>query len=294
MDVEGSQVELLVDAHARVGEGPVWHAESRTLTWVDVNNSLVHRYDPAGGRDTTFDVGQPVGAALPRASGGLVLCIRDGIASLDLESGRVEMLVEIEASDPGNRMNDANCDAAGRLWAGTMSFGETDPVGSLYRIDPDLRVTRVLTGVTISNGIGWSPDRTVMYYVDSPTQGLDCFPYDLRTGQIGERRRLATIPAEKGVPDGISVDAAGYIWVAVWGGWGIYRYAPDGTLDRTIPVPAAQSSSCTFGGPGLTDLYITTATEGLSAEQLAGQPHAGGLFRCRAGIAGQPTHAFAG
>ncbi len=289
-----SQVELLVDAHAIVGEGPVWDAASQTLFWVDIEINLVHRYDPANGRDTTIDVGQPVGALAPRDSGGLVLAIRDGFAALDLETGTVELLVPVEADNPDNRMNDGGCDSAGRFWAGTMAFDESIIAGSLYRLETDHRVVRVLEHVGISNGIGWSPDDTLMYFIDSATGGLDVFSYDAWTGAVSGRRRLATIPEGEGIPDGLAVDAEGYIWVAIWGGWAVHRYAPDGTLDRVIDVPAEQTSSCAFGGPDLSDLYITTAARGVALDTLDEQPHAGGLFRCKPGVTGLPRRGYGG
>jgi sugar lactone lactonase YvrE len=284
-----SDVELVVDAHAIVGEGPIWHPDRQLLSWVDIEGCRVHWYDPARNLDTSVDVGQPVGAALPRRAGGLILALRDGFAALD--GGQVRMLIDVEADDPNTRMNDGACDRAGRLWAGTMAFAERHGAGTLYRLDPDLRVTAAVTGVTISNGIGWSPDDMLMYFIDTPTMGLDVFAYDPTTGALGARRRLVTFPEGRGMPDGLTVDAEGYIWVALWGGWAVQRYAPDGTLDRTIQVPAAQTSSCAFGGADLGDLYITTAARGVS---VAEQPHAGGLFRCRPGVVGQPEFAFAG
>ncbi|HWE62581.1 MAG TPA: SMP-30/gluconolactonase/LRE family protein [Chloroflexota bacterium] len=282
-------VELVVDAHAIVGEGPIWHPDRQLLSWVDIEGCRVHWYDPAQNQDTSVDVGQPVGAALPRRAGGLVLALRDGFAALD--GDQVRMLVEVEADNPDNRMNDGACDSAGRLWAGTMAIKEQHGAGALYRLDPDLRLTRVLTGVSISNGIGWSLDDSRMYYVDTATLGLDVFDYNVATGELGARRRLVTFPGEDGAPDGLTVDAEGYIWVALWGGWAVHRYAPDGTFDRAISVPAAQTSSCAFGGPDLGDLYITTAARGTPVGE---QPHAGGLFRCRPGVTGLPEHAFAG
>jgi sugar lactone lactonase YvrE len=287
------EVELVVDAHAICGEGPVWHPDQQIVSWVDIDGRRVHWYDPATHVDTSVDVGQEVGAALPRRSGGLILALRDGFAALEGDSPR--MLVEVEADNPDNRMNDGKCDAAGRLFAGTMAFAQHHGAGALYRLDPDLRVTRVLTNVSISNGIDWSLDGTRMYYIDTPTRGLDVFDFDPATGELGARERMITFPDAHGSPDGMTVDAEGYLWIAFWGGWAVRRYRPDGTFDREIKVPAAQTSSCAFGGPDLGDLYITTAGRNITGtERAAEQPHAGGLFRCRPGVKGRPAHAFAG
>jgi sugar lactone lactonase YvrE len=291
---ETPSVELLVDAHAVVGEGPFWHPDEEVLYWVDIMGHLVHRYDPARAQDTTIDVGQAVGAARPRASGGLVLAVQDGFAALDPATGRVEMLAEVEKSNADNRMNDGACDSAGRFWAGTMSFSERAGAGSLYRLETDHRVTKLLDNLTISNGIGWSPDDRLMYYIDSRTLGLDVFDFERASGAISNRRRLATTNMEGAVPDGLAVDAEGYIWVALWGGWAVHRYAPDGQLDRAISLPVSQVSACAFGGPNLQDLYITSATNNLSAEQRSREPNAGGLFRCRPGVRGLPTHSYRG
>jgi sugar lactone lactonase YvrE len=289
-------VELVLDAHARVGEGPVWDDASGTLVWVDIMSHAVHRYDPATGQNRTIDVGQPVGAAvLRRDRAGLVLALRDGFGMLDEASGQVEMVAAVEADLPTNRMNDGKCDPAGRFWAGTMPFSPTpgSAAGALYRLDPDLKVSRMLGGVTLSNGIGWSPDGRQMYYVDSMTQGLDVFDFAPADGSISNRRRLITIPPDEGLPDGMTVDAEGGLWVALHGSGSIRRYTPDGHMDRVVRVPPTMVTCCAFGGPDLTDLYITTMSLGLSEADRRAQPLAGALFHCRPGIRGLPPHRFA-
>jgi len=286
-------VELMVDTRSIVGEGPFWQAEKGVLGWVDIMSNRLHTYDPATRQDTALDVGQPIGAASARASGGYVVALRDGFAALDA-SGRLEMLAHVELDIPSNRMNDGNCDRLGRFWAGTMAIDEHAEAGALYCLDLNHSVRKVVGSTTISNGIDWSPDDLTMYYVDSSTQGLDTFPFDLDSGTLGPRRRLATIPAELGVPDGLTVDAEGCIWVAVWGGWCIRRYTPAGTLDRVITLPVSQVSSCAFGGPDLDDLYITSASINLSADQLAREPLAGSLFRFRPGVRGKPRFPYRG
>jgi sugar lactone lactonase YvrE len=287
-------VELVADAHAVVGEGPFWHPDEQALYWVDILGNTVHRYDPAGGKDSTISVSQAVGAARPRERGGLVVAIEDGFAALDTATGRLEMLADVERDQPANRMNDGACDSAGRFWAGTMAFEADERAGSLYRLETDHRVVKVLDGLTISNGIGWSPDDRLMYYIDSHTHNLDVLDFEPASGAAGNRRQLAVIDADGALPDGLAVDAEGYIWVALWGGWAVRRYAPDGRLDRVISLPVSQVSACAFGGPGLQDLYITSATNKLSPERLSREPHAGGLFRCRPGVRGLPTYSYRG
>jgi sugar lactone lactonase YvrE len=275
--------EIVLDAHAELGEGPAWEAANRKLVWVDIKASHVHRFDPATGEDQTLDVGQHVGAAVPRADGGLLLALRDGFARF--AGGAVSSIAQVEADRPENRMNDGKCDPRGRFWAGTMADDERPGVGTLYRLD-ERGVTPMVTGVTISNGLAWSADERTMYYIDTPTGGVDAFDYDPDTGSISDRRRVVTIPEGNGTPDGMTLDDEGCLWVALWGGWGVHRYLPDGSLDTVVPLPVKQVTSCAFGGEGRDELYITSAAIGLSPEERAAQPHAGALFRCRPGVAG--------
>jgi sugar lactone lactonase YvrE len=289
-----AQVQVVLDVRASVGEGPVWDNRSNTLVWVDIMDNTVHVFDPASGRDRAVDVGQPVGAAGLREAGGLVLALRDGLALLDADLGDLHWVARVEADIPTNRMNDGKCDAAGRFWAGTMAFAITPGVASLYRLDPDYRVTRVLTDITLSNGLDWSPDNRYMYFIDSSTQRVDAFEFDLDHGTLGERRTFVNVAPEAGLPDGLTVDAEGCVWVAMHGRGAIHRYSPDGELERIVSVPAPQVTSCAFGGRDFDDLYVTSLTYGLSAEALREQPLAGALFRLRPGVRGRPTYRFAG
>ncbi len=288
------EVEIVVDGHDTVGEGPVWLAEERRLVWVDIMGHLIHRLDPATGSVETVDVGQPVGAVAPRASGGLIAAVRDGFGLVDAVAGRLEMIAEVEADNPENRMNDGKCDRAGRFWAGTMAFESVTGAGALYRLDAERRVTEVLDNVTISNGLDWSPDDATLYYVDSPTNVVDAFDYDPGSGEIRNRRPLIEVPREQGMPDGLTVDSEGFLWVALFGGWSVRRYAPDGTPDIMVELPASKITCPTFGGEDLSELYITSATEELSEQELQEQLHAGALFRCRPGVTGKPANAFGG
>ena len=286
------ETELVFDAHAEVGEGPAWDRRSGQLVWVDITGRLVHLFDPDTGSDRSIDVGQHVGAAAPRAAGGLVLALRGGFGVLDLESGRVEAIGDTEASNPDNRMNDGKCDRAGRFWAGSMAYSETGNAGSLYRLEHDHSVVRVLTGVGLSNGLGWSPDDRLMYHVDSLAATVYVHDFDAESGAISNGRPLIEVPKEQGTPDGMTVDAEGCLWVAFWGGSAVRRYTPDGSLLQEVALPVRQVSCCAFGGPDQGDLYITTAARGLSVRELEHQPAAGGLFRCRPGVTGPPAHAY--
>ncbi len=289
-----SGAEVVVPAVADVGEGPVWNDMEGVLLWVDILAGRVHRFDPATEQDAYVDIGQPVGALVPRARGGLALAVRDGFAVLD-PGGALELVAAVEENVASNRMNDGKCDAAGRFWAGTTDERHARAgAGSLYRLDPSFKVTRMLRGVTLSNGIDWSPDGSTMYHIDTPTHGVDAYDFDSSTGEILNWRRIIDIEPGHGSPDGMTVDADGYLWVAMWGGWGLRRYSPSGSLDGSIPMPVSRITSCAFGGPGLKDLYVTSARRGLSRHELGQQPLSGSLFRLRPGVQGLPAHTFGG
>jgi sugar lactone lactonase YvrE len=287
------EAQLLVDVKARLGEGPVWDDRTGNVVWIDIEGAELHQTDPVTGQTTTIQVPLPIGVAVPRTSGGFVGALEDGFWAIESD-GRAERLVEVDTRAHGLRFNDGACDPAGRFWAGSMGWDFRPGAGSLYRLDADLRLTQVLEGTTISNGLGWSPDGGTMYYVDTPTMRVDAFEFDLATGDLGERRTFVEFPEGQGRPDGLCVDVEGALWVAFWPGWSVRRYLPDGTLDAVIPVPAAQTSSCVFGGPELDQLFITSAWTGLSDADRAKQPLAGGLFRADPGVRGVPRAAFAG
>jgi sugar lactone lactonase YvrE len=282
----------VLDARAELGEGPVWDRRSGELLWVDIDAGVVHRFDPLSGEDRPLGVGQPVGAACARSAGGYVVALRDGIAALS-EAGELTFLADVEAGVAASRFNDAKCDPAGRLFAGTMRV-EGRPAGTLYRIDADHSVSPVVTGLRLSNGLGWSPEGAVMYLIDSLARRLDAFDFDPRSGRLSGRRRLVSFEAGEGLADGMTVDGEGFLWVALYGGGTVRRYSSAGELALVVELPVSQPTSCTFGGADLRDLYVTTAAQQLSPEKLAAEPLAGGLFRCRPGPEGLPAEAFAG
>lgn len=284
--------EIAVLPTAGLGEGPRWDAASDTLLWVDIPARRVHRYDPASGEDAVREVSDVVSLALPRRRGGVVVGLPDGLHFLNGEQSMGLVAIESERAD--TRTNDGACDAAGRLWVGTMALDERSPVAALYRVDPDYSVTTVLTGTTISNGLGWSPSGRSFYFIDSPTRRVDVFDCDLATGTLENRRPLAAVDVDGAVPDGMTVDAEGCVWVALHGGWGLNRYSSDGELLAEVRLPVARVTSCCFGGPELRDLYVTTRRDGLSENEVPRQPLAGALLRLDVGVAGLPTDTFAG
>ena len=284
-------VEPVGDVTAALGEGPYWVPEDDCLLWVDIEGARLHRtYFPSG--ETVTDSPGPVSAAFPAVGGGILIA---GGAALTLlfpaERGGqwvARTIADTPARD-GIRFNDAGVDPAGRVWAGSMHMTEAEPVGELYRLDAGGRLNPVVKNVTVSNGLGWSPDGSRMYYADSPLRRIDVFDYDPATGEAFARRAFADLSEAEGVPDGLTVDADGCVWVAMWGGSALRRFTPEGQPDAVLPVPVSQPTSCAFGGPGLADLYITTARVGLTDDQLAAQPLAGRLLHVRPGVVGLPS-----
>jgi sugar lactone lactonase YvrE len=287
--------ELVLDAQATVGEGAIWHAREQRLYWVDIPPGRLHVFDPRDGSDRVFELGQMVGTVVPRARGGLMLALEHGFAEFDPHAGRLTPWSDPEQDRPRNRFNDGKCDPAGRFWAGTISLDREPGVASLYCLEPDGRVRRVLQGVTNSNGIAWSLDHTIMYYIDTPTRHVTAFDYDPASGQIANPRTVITMSEDGGKPDGMTIDAEGMLWIALWEGGCVGRWDPrSGERLQTIAIPALRVTSCAFGGPQLDELYITTARIRLSEVELAAQPHAGGLFRARPGVTGVAAFEFAG
>jgi len=294
---QSTDPELVLDAHARLGEGAIWNPGLQRLHWIDIEAHRVFTFDPATGGNRGLDVGQRVGTVVPRRAGGLMVALQTGLAALDLDSGRVSPLPPPPEHDPVlARFNDGKCDPAGRFWAGTMAFQKTpNPPGKLYRFDPDGTVHVMVRGVGTSNGLAWSLDRRTMYYIDTPLRRVDAFDYDDATGAIANRRPVITIPPELGRPDGSTLDAEGMLWIAMWEGWGLTRWNPrTGALLQQVRLPVERTTSCAFGGPELDTLYVTSARDGLTEAQLAAQPLAGGLFRLRPGVRGLPAPAYAG
>jgi sugar lactone lactonase YvrE len=294
MTVPMASPDVALDAGAALGESPVWDPAADQLLWVDCVDGSVHRFDPATGADVAVDTGRRVGSVAVRQRGGLVMAAGSGFAFLDEHTGAIETVAQVEPDPNANLMNDGACDVAGRFWAGTASTDER-PTAGLYRFDTDSKVTRVVSEVRMSNGIGWSPDNRRMYYVDSGTQGLDVFEYHADEGTLGQRCRLVELHADLGgIPDGLAVDSEGCIWLALWGPGVVHRYTPHGVLDRAVSVPASHTTSCAFGGRTFDVLYITSARIGLTEQQRREQPHAGAVFAMTLGVPGLPSYGYAG
>jgi sugar lactone lactonase YvrE len=276
-----------------LGEGPLWDAGSGRLYWVDIKGRLIEWLEPASGRAGHWLLACRPSALALRSRGGLLVATDRGLAVFDVESGMLTPRLNPEPDKPHNRSNDGHADAQGRFWLGTMDDREQAATGALYRLDPDWTCTLAASGFGIPNGQVMSPDERTLYVAESKSGVIWAYRLDSGTGELGDRRVFADLGGD-GSPDGMAVDAEGFLWNAHWGAWRVVRYAPDGRLDRTVDMPVEQPSSCAFGGDDLATLYVTSAREGLSEEALAKQPLAGSLFAFRPGVRGLPTPAFAG
>jgi len=234
-----------------------------------------------------------IGTVVPAESGKVMVALQNGIYSYAPDSGAKKLIVDPEADKPDNRFNDGKCDPAGRFWVGTMSLVGAKNAGALYRLDADSTIHKMIDGVGISNGIVWLADKTKMYYIDTPTRKVMGYDYDNETGDISNPKVAVEIPDGIGYPDGMTIDKKDNLWVALWGGSAVACFNPEnGELLRKIEVPAKNVTSCTFGGDDLGTLYITTARESTSDEDLERFPHAGGVFKVRPGVKGVKAHFF--
>ena len=291
-----TNAEVVHAAEAALGEGCVWSPIEDLLIWVDITGQAVHRFDHASGQPVSvWRYPQSVGNAALRASGGLALGLGASVALTD-RVGAIETVIELPGEPASNRANDGAVDPAGRLFQGTMSDSDPGaPVAALHRVDADGSARRVVSDVSISNGMGWSPDQSTMYYIDTLTFRVDRFDYDPDTGEIDGRRPFLTFDGTTGGPDGMTMDAEGCLWVAFFGGYHVQRFSPEGERLETVVTPGApQTTCCCFGGPDLDTLYITTARDSIAGVNTEGEPNSGALFAADVDAVGLPTNLFAG
>lgn len=286
-------VELVLDVKATLGEGPHWDHQKQQLYWVDILENKVHVYHPNKNQQQTIEFSEPIGAVIPKGDHQLMLAMKNGIHEYDLETETLRKIVDPEESLPDNRFNDAKCDPSGRLWAGTMDMDGKLGRGTLYRLDHDEKITPMITNVSISNGLAWSPDNKYFYYIDTPTKEVKVYHYQDDTGNISEMIKTIAIPEELGNPDGMTIDSKGMLWIAHWGGAKVTRWDPyEEQLLEIVEVPAKNVTSCTFGGENLTDLYITTASVGISDEDRKKYPFSGGLFKVKTNVSGMVANTY--
>lgn len=282
-------------ARAELGEGACWFAEEQRLYWVDILRCEVHRFDPETGKDEVRKTPCHVSLVQPTTRGDLVLGTRDGIARMDFETGRFVVLCDPESQIPGNRFNDGKPDPRGRLFAGSIAYDGSDKKANLWRIEPDLTVTRLIDRVGNSNGLGWSPDEKTFYWTDTKTGCVFAFDYDGSDGEITNRRVAVEVDKELGRPDGMAVDAEGHLWTALWGGHGVARWNPaTGEMVEKVTCPVPFVTCPSFGGPELDVLFFTTAQKGRDEMEPTPEAEAGNIFAARPGVKGLPGYAFAG
>lgn len=286
------QVEVAVRGADQLGECPVWDEREAMLWWVDARFPAVKRLDPATGAVMMLVLPEIVGSIALREAGGMLAATKSGIHFFDPASGALEAKVNPETQLPDNRFNDGRCDRAGRFWAGTMSHVNRDPTGSLYRFDADFACTKLRNAIIIPNSLAFSPDGRTMYFADTNRHTIWAYDYDPASGAATGERVFAD--TGKGRPDGSCVDAEGCLWNADYGASRVVRYTPAGKVDRTFELPVTNVTCCCFGGHDLDTLYITTATQRLTPEQLALQPLAGSLLALRPGAQGLAESRFAG
>jgi sugar lactone lactonase YvrE len=289
----GERAVCVADVRAVLGEGPVWVAREQALYWADIKGWRIFRRAFETGEVTSWEPPFRICSLAPREGGGFVAGAENGFAFIDPEAGRFDLHANPEPERPTNRFNDGKLDRAGRFWAGTMDDEEIEASGALYRLDGDLSWRRLDDGYRVTNGPAFGPGGRLMYHNDSARQLTYVFDLD-EEGNASNRRIFAQFGGGEGYPDGMTVDAEGCLWIAFWDGWCLRRFAPDGELLGVVEVPVQRPTSCVFGGPALDHLFITSASIGLSQEELAGQPAAGGLFMMKPGVSGVADVLFPG
>ncbi len=282
-----NKIECVCAVGAQLGEGPLWSAKDQAVWFVDIKGRQVHRFDTRGGALTSWQAPEEVGFIVKATSNRFVTGLKSGLYAFAPDTGKFTLIARVDSDRPKNRLNDGYVDAAGRLWFGSMDNEESQPTGSLYRFDAR-GLQRCDENYVITNGPTTSPDGRTLYHVDTLQRVI--YAFDLNDGEISKRRVFARIDKPGAYPDGPTIDSAGCVWIGLFGGWAVQRFSPEGELLQTIDMPVANCTKLAFGGGDLRTLYITTAWKGLSKEQLATQPLAGGLFATRVDTAGVPPN----
>ncbi len=288
------QVDCAVKGNDRLGECTLWCEREQVLWWVDSRGPSLKRWDPRDGGVKTFALPSVVGSVAFRERGGMIAALQTGLYFFDPQIGALQTVAQPESHLPENRFNDGRCDRAGRFWAGTMSDERREPTGSLYRLSADLVCTHILADVIVPNSIAWSPDNRTMYFADTYRQVIRAWDFDHASGEVSNERVFCDTAGHPGRPDGSCIDADGCLWNAEYGGWRLVRYTPAGKVDRVIEMPVANPTCCCFGGTDFDTLYVSTATQRLTPEDLAKQPLAGSVLSVRPGVRGLPEARFAG
>ena len=291
-----AEPSVLGDVRAELGESPVWSADENAVYWIDIRDKLIHRTDPESGETRSWGMPSHPGMISLRRKGGLAVALEDGIHAFDPATGNLDLLAPLEAEIPENRPNDGKCDAAGRLWVGTMNKHDPDlATGGFYRIDPDLSATLIESGLRIPNGLAWSPDGARMFRTDTRSGVVRAASFDAATGDISDETEFFTFDrALDGGVDGAAMDTDGGYWTAQYGGGRLRRTMPDGSVGMEIPLPVSQPTMPAFGGPGMKTLFVTSARQQLSDGELSAEPGAGALLAVETEFAGVPVGEFGG
>lgn len=289
-----AEIVSAVAARNKLGESPFWCPREQVLLWVDIEQKSLQRFEPHTKAVQSWRLPERIGSFALRERGGAVLALASGFAFFDFATGAVERLAAPEKNNVRNRFNDGKCDRSGRFWAGTMDDRLAEHTGALYRLDSELACQRMEAGIGIPNSIAWSPDDRVFYLADTMDRAIYAYDFDRATGAIANRRVFCTMQDQPGAPDGSTVDAEGFLWNAQWDGWRVVRYDPEGRIERTIELPVQKPTSCMFGGPDLSTLYVTSAIWDLKGPALAAQPWAGNVLAIDVGVRGLPEPRFAG
>lgn len=290
-----SEVECVVDCQNNHGEGPAWSVDEQKLYWLDIQSSELWRYDPETGETKTWKSQERIAAFAFREDGGLLVAFESGLAFYDPETGRTEKIQDMEPDLATTRMNDGRCDRQGRFIIGGMDESENaKPISNVYRVDRDLSIHQIISGVTCANSTCFSPDGRVMYFADTPLGEIWAYDYNINTGAITNKRIFADFSDQPGTPDGSIVDSEGFLWNAQWNGHRVIRYRPDGSVDRVIEFPVLNPTCVAFGGKDLDILYVTTSRYHMTPEQIKSEPLSGGLFAVKVDVKGLDEPKFCG
>ena len=286
-----AELEYKIDSP--LGEGAIWNYKTQEFYWIDIEGKLFHIYNPKTKENRSFPTPSRIGTVVPYTSTEVVVALEDGIYKLNIETGIVSLLSDVEAQMTENRFNDGKCDPLGNLWVGSMHFEQSKPLASLYRVNENGEALKMIDSVTISNGIVWTADTTTMYYIDTPTSKIMAYDYDLNTGAISNERIAVEVSIEDGYPDGMTIDSEDMLWVGLWNGNAVARFNPiTGELLSKVDVPAHNVTACAFGGENLDILYITTARLDMTQQELESLPLSGSLFKVVPGVKGVKASFF--
>ena len=288
------EIDCIWQGPADLGEEPMWHPHEQVLYFIDIEAKLLHRLDPKSGDHKFWQMPDYIGAVVPRAHGGMIAAVGQHVVAVDIPSGRISELAKVIPDGRDDlRMNDGKCDRQGRFWVGVANLDVKNPQGGLFRLDPDGTLTEMERGITISNGLGWSPDNKTFYYTDGLRYRVYAYDFDEVGGTISNRRVFIQLEKSPAEPEGLTVDSEGNIWQAVWESHKIYCHAPDGSLQQEIAMPVARPTSCIIGGADYDTLYVTSCSKSIGEESRLPAP-AGAIFALKVKVAGLPEPSFAG